>query len=144
MLQSELKQAALKSPEHMRVVTSLLQGDHVKKYRKKSTLKQKMSLSKIALQKAKQKCLTVKKRERLVSVHHRFREDVETFLTRDDNLRANPGKQDCLTVEGKKQQTRVLTDYMYVLHEKFILKMLNLVSAELLYIDFAQSMSQTS
>ena len=74
MLQSELKQAALKSPEHMRVVTSLLQGDHDQKYRKKSTLKQ-MSLSKMALQKAKQKCLTVEIRKRLVSVHNRIREE---------------------------------------------------------------------
>ena len=120
VLQSELKQAALKSPEHMRVVTSLLKGEHVKKYRKKSSLKKKMSLSKRAIQKAKQKCLTVEKKRRLVSVHSKIQEDVETFLCRDDNSRANPGKQDCLTVDGQKLQTRVLTDYMYILHEKFM------------------------
>ena len=94
----------MKSPDHMRVITSLLMGDHVRKYRKKSTLKQDVSIKK-GLRKGIEEVPDSGEKE-----------DVKTFLTRDDNSRANPGKQNCLTVEGKKIQTRVLTDYMYVLH----------------------------
>ena len=45
---------------------------------------------------------------------------VRSFLERDDNSRMNPGKQDCLTVDGEKVQTRILNDYLYILYEKFI------------------------
>ena len=45
---------------------------------------------------------------------------VRSFLERDNNSRMNPGKQDCLTVDGEKVQTRILNDYLYILYEKFL------------------------
>jgi hypothetical protein len=50
----------------------------------------------------------------------RNRERVLDFLTRDDNSRCNPGKQDKLKVDGESRQTRILTDYLKNLYAKFL------------------------
>lgn len=45
---------------------------------------------------------------------------VLTFLQRDDNSTCLPGKADAVKVTGVKQQKRVLNDYLYNLHLKFL------------------------
>ena len=63
------------------------------------------------------KCL---ERRQLLARQKELERQVRSFLERDDNSRMNPGKQDCLTVDGEKVQTRILNDYLYILYEKFI------------------------
>ena len=53
-----------------------------------------------------------------------MRKDLEVqvceFLKLDDNSCQNHGKKDCLNIGGEKHQTRVFTDYMYILFERYL------------------------
>ena len=42
------------------------------------------------------------------------------FISRDDNSRMEPGKKDFVKVDGRKEQRRILTDYMGNLYLKFL------------------------
>ena len=41
------------------------------------------------------------------------------YLSRDEQSALNPGKRDCVTINGEKVQTRVCTDYMGTLYNRF-------------------------
>ena len=56
-------------------------------------------------------------------VQERYRKEVMSFFERDDNSREQPGKANVKKIEsGAKMQTRVLTDYLSNLHQKFMLE----------------------
>ena len=44
---------------------------------------------------------------------------VVDYLSRDEQSRMNPGKRDCVTINGEKVQTRVCTDYVGTLYNRF-------------------------
>lgn len=52
-------------------------------------------------------------------IQQRYKREVVSFMERDDSSRAQPGKADVKKSEGEKRQTRVLTDYLSNLHDKF-------------------------
>ena len=50
-----------------------------------------------------------------------YKGTIKIFLERDDNNRCQPGKADAKkNNDGVKEQTRVLTDYLSNLHDKFL------------------------
>lgn len=66
------------------------------------------------------KSCTIQKRTRLLSVYESKKEQVKVFLERDQNSHMMPGKNDSKKSEGVKVQKRVLSDYLYNLHNKFL------------------------
>ena len=120
VVEDELQIAAKKSDQHKEVVVSLLKGKQLKRYRMKKHLSQQLNVSEKFLYTRKDKSLTCLERRQLLARQKELERQVRSFLERDDNSRMNPGKQDCLTVDGEKVQTRILNDYLYILYEKFI------------------------
>ena len=120
VVEDELQTAAKKSDQHKEVVVSLLKGKQLKKYRLKKQLSRQLNVSEKFLRKRKDKSLKCLERRRLLAKQKELERQVRSFLERDDNSRMNPGKQDCLTVDGEKVQTRILNDYLYILYEKFL------------------------
>ena len=86
----------------------------------KKHLSQQLNVSEKFLYTRKDKSLKCLERRRLLARQKELKRQVRSFLERDDNSRMNPGKQDCLTVDGEQVQTRILNDYLYILYEKFI------------------------
>ena len=120
VVEDELQIAAKKSDQHKEVVVSLLKGKQLKRYRMKKHLSQQLNVSEKSLCTRKDKPLECLERWRLLARQKELERQVRSFLERDDNSRMNPGKQDCLTVDGEKVQTRILNDHLYILYEKFI------------------------
>ena len=120
VVEDELQIAAKKSDQHKEVVVSLLNGKQLKRYRMKKHLSQQLNVSEKFLSTRKDKSLKCLERRRLLARQKELKRQVRSFLERDDNSRMNPGKQDCLTVDGEQVQTRILNDYLYILYEKFI------------------------
>ena len=119
IVDAELKLAAQKTPAHKQVVTSLVSGSLLKKYRKKSEASKKLGVSRKYVRDRREKSVKFIHHKRLESARKELEQKVISFLERDDNSRNNPGKQDCVTINGEKKQTRVLNDYTYILYEKF-------------------------
>ena len=120
VVEDELQIAAKKSDQHKEVVVSLLNGKQLKRYRMKKHLSQQLNVSEKFLYTRKDKSPKCLERRRLLARQKELKRQVRSFLERDDYSRMNPGKQDCLTVDGEKVQTRILNDYLYILYEKFI------------------------
>ena len=120
VVEDELQIAAKKSDQHKEAVVSLLKGKQLKRYRMKKHLSQQLNVSEKFLYTRKDKSLRCLERRRLLARQKELERQVRSFLERDDNSRMNPGKQDCLTVDGEKVETRILNDYLYILNEKFI------------------------
>lgn len=60
------------------------------------------------------------KRQRLISERQTLTREVESFMERDDNSTCLPGKKDAHK-DGKEHiQKRILNDYIYNLHRKFL------------------------
>ncbi|KAL3880910.1 hypothetical protein ACJMK2_033114 [Sinanodonta woodiana] len=77
-------------------------------------------MSRRVLKSANSKGLTAVSRRRRVLERERIKKRVISFMERDDVSVNMPGKNDCTKVEtGERKQTRVLTDYLSNLFEKF-------------------------
>ena len=60
------------------------------------------------------------KKQRLVLERDQIKEKIVTFLGEQDNSQMMPGKADCMKVGGKVVQKRILNDYLYNLHAKYL------------------------
>lgn len=78
-------------------------------------------LNRHRLAKVKSKQLTPNRRQRLVDHQERMRKLVQDFLSRDDNSRILPNKNDVKkNPDGIMQAKRTLTDYLESLHKSFV------------------------
>ncbi|WAR16405.1 hypothetical protein MAR_030999 [Mya arenaria] len=67
------------------------------------------------------KLVNITHSESRLCIARNMKSQVIEFLSRDDNSRSQPGKADAKKTEsGEKQQTRVLTDYVGNLYDKFL------------------------
>ena len=62
----------------------------------------------------------IPKKHRLIEERARISNLVVNFLELDENSRMNPGKRDCVAIEGEDIQTRILNDYMQVMFERLL------------------------
>lgn len=60
------------------------------------------------------------KRQRLISERQTLTREVESFMERDDNSTCLPGKKDAHKDGKEHKQKRILNDYIYNLHRKFL------------------------
>ena len=82
-----------------------------------------IKLNRHRLAKVKSKQLTPNRRQRLVDHQERMRKLVQDFLSRDDNSRILPNKNDVKkNPDGIMQAKRTLTDYLESLHKKFCME----------------------
>ena len=118
-LNKEVKNAitsnnAAKTKQRIHRVVS---GKEIKKYRLKSFMQKVTTLNR--RKKLGNKDLRIQKRRILKEKCEKLKEDVTSFLSRDDNSRVLPGKNDAVKVGTSKEQRRVLNDYMHNLHIKY-------------------------
>lgn len=99
------------------LITKVLAGRLVKKYRCKTALKKSTGLSLNSISEDKTIKL-VKVRRNHAGVED-MKKKVAAFYERDDVSRMMPGKQDATKSGGELKQTRILNDYLSSLHEKF-------------------------
>ncbi|KAK3102947.1 hypothetical protein FSP39_015174 [Pinctada imbricata] len=110
----------IKEKRNGRVATlgSIVSGKIIKKYRGNNWLSSQTGITRKSLTSGttKWKVSTCHARKRARKMYAR---EVQEFLERDDNSRCQPGKADSKISENERKQTRVLTDYMGNLYEKF-------------------------
>lgn len=119
-IQKELTDAMSVSRNHKKVVTSILAGKYIKRCRMEKTTRHNLGISRWSVSIAKNKAIVPPKKNRLLQMRQTLEKQVEDFLLRDDNSRQNPGKQDFVTVNGEKKQSRILNDYLMNLYDKFV------------------------
>lgn len=101
------------------VIHKVIAGKIVRKYRCVTQIGCYTGLCKKALMRSGDKCLKVHIEKRRRTSQH-LSKKVEEFMGREDNCRMQPGKADAKKMaDGGKKQTRVLTDYMRNIHQKF-------------------------
>lgn len=107
----------VKSLQMKRRVYGTVVGNLLLKYRCMSRLGKSAKLNRNLMSNViKRGVYTTKTRKRLIYLH---KEKVIDFLEREDNCRVQPGKNDAVKCDEGKKQTRVLTDYLENLYDKF-------------------------
>ena len=103
------------------IVHTMVAGKVTKKYRCMRWLSKETGLSRNTMAKCKRKSLSENLKQQRSRVIRKVEKKVVSFLERDDNSRAQPGKADTKRgKDGEKKQTRILTDYLGNLHQKFL------------------------
>ena len=121
----EIKKANLKagsSTAKKQMLQAIASGNTLRRYRGLKWLGHKTGMNRNKLGHTIKKWIDIGRKSRR-RVQERYRKEVMSFFERDDNSRAQPGKADVKKIEsGAKMQTRVLTDYLSNLHQKFMLE----------------------
>lgn len=120
-LSEEIKKAKAtqeKSSDKLQIVHRVASGRVIKKYRLKSTLESMTSLNR--RRSISSKSVSTVKRSRLLEHRSNVTRQVVQFLQRDDNSRMLPAKNAAVKTGKDMTQKRVLNDYMYNLHVKFL------------------------
>ena len=94
-------------------------GNIVKKYRCISQISKATELNRKRVIKIVKEGLPMSKQKH-ARVIQRLQDDVTAFLEREDNCRMEPGKKSATKTDEGTMQTRVLTDYLSNLHQKFL------------------------
>lgn len=97
------------------ILHRIVSGKIAQKYRCLTGISKGTGLCRRALMNCKSKSVLLEAKKRKC-IFDSIAKDVHEFLTREDNCRVQPGKGDV----KKGHQTRVLTDYMRNLHQKFV------------------------
>lgn len=117
----DLKAKSRNTTVHKRnEIASIVAGKTIKKYRLLRKLGMKSGLNRNKLSKLATKKETVFQkisRKREISKN---KDKVPEFLKRDDNSRNMPGKGDFVKTDNKKEQKRILVDYLGNLYQKFM------------------------
>ena len=120
VLVSEIKATKRETPRSkMKAVHNVISGKVMKKYKCSTYLSKVTGLCRHGLNKSESKLHQIRKSARMsvVKIHQT---KVTAFMTREDNSRTQPGKQDAKRLKkGEKVQTHVLTDYLTNLYNKF-------------------------
>ncbi len=117
-LSEEIKEA--KTANNQNVVMRIVSGKIIKKYKMKKALGTSTRLDRRKLNNLSKSVTHVEKRTRNAMINSKITREIHEFLSRDDNSRVLPGKADAIKVGSDKVQKRVLNDYMYNLHTKFL------------------------
>ncbi|XP_060564531.1 uncharacterized protein LOC132723774 [Ruditapes philippinarum] len=98
----------------------IISGKVAKKYRCLKSISHGTKVSRRSLARTFDKNI-INRKERRQSLSKVVEKSVVEFLSREDNCRTQPGKSDAKKVENHKdkQQTKVLTDYLKNLHDKY-------------------------
>ena len=99
---------------------STLAGKITKKYRLMTSLSKKTGFSRNSLRRCNFKSIKSRTEQR-ASLTKDLQDSIQSFMSREDNSRVQPGKSDAKkNQEGEKIQTIVLTDYLQNLHLKYL------------------------
>ena len=123
---SEIQQSMQSNPEKSNVISKIVSGKTIKKYRLLNTLQKSSGISKRQLRRSAKlgetktinmiKKFAKYRQTRAQCLKQKTATDISDFMERDDNSRMLPGKADA----GKDNiQKRVLNDYLHNLHVKF-------------------------
>ena len=96
-------------------VKRLFSSPHIKKIRCASSLQQITGLNRNCGHTCKTMTQSARNRRSV-----RQTSSIVKFLIRSDNSTCLPGKKDVIIVGKKKEQKYVLTDYLHLLHRKYI------------------------
>lgn len=119
-LLGDTKESALekKGRSKQRAVLSIVCGKHIHKYRMGRQMSKCLGVHRKQL--LKTRVGKSMKKHRLISERQTLTRKVVAFMERDDNSTCLPGKRD-VHKDGKEQkQKRILNDYIYNLHRKFL------------------------
>ncbi|XP_048245740.1 uncharacterized protein LOC124116006 [Haliotis rufescens] len=121
VLFGEIKEsvAANKKQSKMNVMTSLVGGKVLKKYRCVSGLNKATGLSRRSLSRTTSKVIEIRGRARLTLVREQIKRLIVSFMERDDISVCMPGKADSKSLNGVKHQTRIMNDYLSEVYAKF-------------------------
>ena len=115
----EIKESAKDREKRKRIqLYGTVAGTIVQKYNCITKLSQEIEINRNKLSKVIKKGVNFAK-DRRRRVIAKLRDSVVSFLEREDNCRMQPGKKDASRSGTEKVQTRVLTDYMSNLHQKY-------------------------
>ncbi len=114
----ELRSKTQKSDSSRKAVFKAVTGRIIAKYRCKTLLSQEIGMNRNRVSKIIKDGIDFSKKRRR-RVREKEKQKVVAFLERDDNSRMQPGKRDTTKTDGVKVQTRVLTDYLGNLFEKY-------------------------
>ena len=92
----------------------------MKKYRLNKTLAGIAHIDRTKLNSITKSVDSIIQRSKNIAANVSVTHDIKTFLERNDNSILLPGKADAVKVGKEKQQKRVMNDYMYNLHTKFL------------------------
>lgn len=113
----EIKEASRSNKKQ--VVMRIVTGKIVKKYKMKGLLAASTGLNRRKMKNV-QKSISLSKRSCNKVLSQRIDQDIQHSLEREGNSKLLPGKADAVKVGKDKVQKRVLNDYMYNLHTKFL------------------------
>ncbi|KAL1258954.1 hypothetical protein QQF64_009531 [Cirrhinus molitorella] len=110
--------ASTKQKNIRKMITTLVTGKILKKYKLKYELREALAISRKQLTNSDQCILSNKLKYR--SLCHRLHNRVLSFMTRDENSRLTAGKSQTITRGKIKKQKRFLNDTMKNLHRRFL------------------------
>ena len=111
-----------KTQTDSRSIDRIISGSTIKKYKCSSMLSNALSINRKRLINSLSKRIRKPRQSRLLAMRNLLREQVESFLERDDISRCMPGKNDSIKVGNEKRQTRILNHYLRNVYEKFIIE----------------------
>jgi len=131
-LSTEIKEAKAAQKQHdTGVVHRVASGRVIRKYRMRTVLQKSTGLNRKRLYVGKS--VNKKIRSRLHEHRQQVIDSITAFLERDDNSRMLPGKQDAVKSGKSKVQKRVMNDYMYNLHLKYLAEATTKISRTCFY-----------
>ena len=116
----EMKESAKDKNKRRKIqLYGTVAGKIVQKYNCITKLSDELDINRKKLSKVIKQGVDVLKarRKRVIA---KLQDSVVNFLEREDNCRMQPGKKDTTKSGTEKVQTRVLTDYMSNLHQKYL------------------------
>ena len=91
----------------------MLTGKQLQRYRLRKCLSRQLKF----LPTRKDRSLKCLQKRQQLTFWKEWERRVKSFLERTDTSRINLGKQNCLTVDGEKVQTKILNDYLNILQK---------------------------
>ena len=117
-----LRRIGRETKDQKKLITALLSGPEIKRARLRSTICKKVGISERTVRRKTDMSLqdSTKKRRILPAASDELRHTIYVFLSRDDNSSLCPAKAASTRCEEGRKQNRILSDYVYALHLKFL------------------------
>ena len=118
-----LRRIGRETKDQKKLITALLSGPEIKRARLRSTICKKVwDLGEKTVRRKTDMSLqdSTKKRTILPAASDELRHTIYVLLSRDDNSSLCPAKAASTHCEEGRKQNRILSDYVYALHLKFL------------------------
>ena len=117
-----LRRIGRETTDQKKLIMALLSGPEIKCARLRSTICKKVGISERTVRRKTDMSLqdSTKKRRILPAASDELRHTIYVFLSRDDNSSLCPAKAASTRCEEGHKQNRILSDYVYALHMKFL------------------------